>query len=122
MKTSAKLVAQGDVLFRRVERLPDGLVRMPRENGKLIVAHSETGHHHSIADLAVEGWHDPQDPLNAYLRWDGPLDAGGAVVLHERRYDTHEDVCLLGEGDAVVWQVRRQREMSPWGDERRVED
>lgn len=120
MKTSAKLVAQGDVLFCRVERLPDGLQRQEREGGKLIVAHSETGHHHSILDVAVEGWHDPKDSLVAYLRFAGPLEAGGAVVSHERSYDTHEPVCLLGEAGAV-WQVRRQREWTPEG-WRRVED
>ncbi len=116
MKIASKIAAQGDVLFRRVPSLPANAVERKRA-GDLVVAHSETGHHHSIADRAVSHFEVPGDSLVCYLRMD---DVGGIDVVHHRAWDTHETVRLLGApGD--VWEVRRQREWSPEG-WRRVED
>ncbi len=121
MKEVTKLGCQGDVFFCRVETLPSGVVERPR-TGELVISHSETGHHHSIADKAVSCFEVPGDTLTCYLRLDDGLseDIGGVDVVHHRSYDTHETLRLLGKpGD--VWSVRRQREWSPEG-WRRVED
>lgn len=121
MKTVTATAAQGDVLFRRVLSLPVDAVERPR-TGPLVVAHSETGHHHAIADRAISHFEVPGDPLVCYLRMDDGLDPeiGGVDVVHHRAWDTHETLRLLGKpGD--VWQVRRQREWTPEG-WRRVED
>lgn len=121
MKIIETIGAQGDVIFRRVAALPSNVVEHKR-NGDLVVAHSETGHHHSIADRAVSHFEAPGDSLTCYLRFDAGLDAdiGGVDVVHRRAWDTHETLRLLGKpGD--VWQVRRQREWTPEG-WRRVED
>lgn len=120
MKTATTMIAQGDVLFVRVASLPANAVERKR-SGQLVVAHSETGHHHSIADKAVTHFEVPGDSLNCFLRLDdGLAEIGGVDVIHHRAWDTHETVRLLGKpGD--VWQVRRQREWSPEG-WRRVED
>jgi len=100
--------------------LPANAVKRER-TGPLVVAHSETGHHHSIADAAVAHFEVPGDPLVCYLQLEGGADFGGGVdVVHHRAWDTHETIRLLGQpGD--VWQVRRQREHTPEG-WRRVED
>ena len=120
MKTISKMGAQGDVLFRRVASLPPGARELPR-TGPIVVAHSETGHHHAIDSRAIRAYDVPGDPLTCYLRMDDGLgDLGGADVVHHRAWDAHETIRLLGQpGD--VWQVRRQREWTPEG-WRRVED
>jgi hypothetical protein len=120
MKSISNSGAQGDVLFRRVPSVPKTAVKRKR-SGALVVAHSETGHHHSIADKAVSHFEVPGDSLVCYLRLDDGLgDLGGVDVVHHRAWDTHEAMRLLGKpGD--VWEVRRQREWTPEG-WRRVED
>lgn len=119
MKEVIKMAAQGDVLFRRVDKIPASTKRQDRKPGPIVVAHSETGHHHAIE-------HDPhvevhvEDSLTTYLRMDGDFGGGSVDVVHHRPYDTHETLRLLG-GPGTIWQVRRQREHTPEG-WRRVED
>lgn len=108
-------------MFLRVSRLPGGVTECTRDNGRLVVAHSETQHHHAVDSLHARMYSDPKDPLVCYLQMDaGCEDIGGVDVVHHRAWDTHETLRLLGKpGD--VWQVRRQREWTPEG-WRRVED
>jgi hypothetical protein len=43
---------QGDLLTVAVRQLPKGCVAVPREHGKIMLAHGEaTGHAHAIADV-----------------------------------------------------------------------
>jgi hypothetical protein len=103
----SRLAAQGDVLFRRVERLPPGAVERPTA-GTIVVAHSETGHHHAINDPGVRVYQPPlRDPLISYLAVEGPF----ADVVHHRPHDTHETLRLA----PGFWEVRRQREWTPEG-------
>ncbi len=120
MKIVEKMAAQGDVLFRRVPTLPKN-AKEAKHGGMIVVAHSETGHHHAIESRALSHFTVPSDPLVCYLRLDDGLgDLGGVDVVHHRSWDTHETLRLLGKpGD--VWEVRRQREWTPEG-WRRVED
>lgn len=113
MKTINRMGAQGDLLLRKVEALPEGLEPVPAEGGRLIVAHSETGHHHWLAAPGCELWRSPGDPLIAYLR----VSSEGADLVHARPWDTHETIRLPGG----VYELRRQREYTPEG-WRRVED
>jgi|SRR6478609_6283308 len=106
--------AQGDVMFVRVSAIPPAASEeVVRENGRLIVTHSETGHHHAIDKLEARMFREPRDPLICYLAIDGEH----ADVVHHRPFDTHETI-RLPQG---LWQVRRQREYTPEG-WRRVED
>jgi hypothetical protein len=108
--------AQGDVLFRRVDRVPESAVEQPR-TGPLIVAHSETGHHHVIESPGAALLTTPH-PLICYLRIEGPF----ADVVHQRAFDTHETLRLLGnEAGPSYFEVRRQREYIAQG-WRQVED
>lgn len=111
MKEIKNQCAQGDVLFRRVESLPKEAVERERR-GAIVVAHSETGHHHVInsPDAKLFG---TADPFVCYLR----LEAGVSVdVEHLRPHDTHETVRLLGDKErATIFEVRRQREHAPEG-------
>lgn len=108
-----RMGAQGDVLFRRVKALPEGAAPEERQ-GPIVVAHSETGHHHVIGDDGVVRF-TVDDPMVCYLQIDGAY----ADVVHKRPFDTHATVRLLGGGS--VYEVRRQREWTPEG-WRRVED
>jgi hypothetical protein len=115
MNLVSKIAAQGDVLFRRIESLPADVVEQPRK-GRLVVAHSETGHHHAIDDPAVKIFERAtRDPMICYLQIAGEH----ADVVHHRPHDTHGTLRLIGGGS--TWEVRRQREYTPQG-WRRVED
>ena len=109
MKNVKKLGAQGDVIFRRVDKLPAGV--RPSEEKRPIVAHSETGHHHVAQGGTL---YETSDPLIAFLKIDRPT-----VVKHERAWDTHESLKLLNEGGGeVIYEIRRQRQRGPQGWER----
>lgn len=95
--------AQGDVLFLRVDEIPGNATVIKHEK-EIVVAHSETGHHHSI-DAAGVIHFDIKDPLICYLR----IDGDHADVVHHRSHDTHETIRL----PRGFWQVRRQREYTP---------
>jgi hypothetical protein len=113
MKTIEKCGAQGDVIFRRVDKIPADVVEQKRAKGQPVIAtHSETGHHHVIHAERVRLF-GAESSLVAYLQISEPY----ADVEHLRPYDTHETV-RLGEG---CWEIRRQREFVPEG-WRRVAD
>jgi hypothetical protein len=108
-----KLAAQGDCLFRRIDALPPGLEEVKR-SGPLVVAHSETGHHHQIENQAVRHFERAErDPMICFLQVEGV----GAEVVHKRPFDTHATITL----SPGFWEVRRQEEYTPAG-WRRVED
>lgn len=104
---NVRVIAQGDVLFIRRAALPANAAQV-RDDGRIVVAHSETGHHHAVDDDGVVRY-EVGDPLVCYLRVDGL----GASVVHHRPWDTHAPVVLDGGG--AVWEVRRQREWTPEG-------
>lgn len=105
-----RMAAQGDLLIRRVESIPADAKREERK-GRLILAHSETGHHHAI-DAADVVRFVPNDPLICFLQV-----ASEADVVHHRNFDTHATL-RLPPGN---YEVRRQKEYTPEG-YRRVED
>lgn len=108
-----KMAAQGDVIFRRVSSIPDGAVEQKRD-ADLVVAHSETGHHHSIHDREVKLFEKAErDAFICYLA----VECEVANVVHHRPFDTHKTIGLT----KGFWEVRRQREHTPEGF-RRVED
>lgn len=112
MKIIQTIAAQGDVLFRRIDAIPEEAKVEPRK-GPIVVAHSETGHHHAIDEVQVQLLRLERDPMVCFLR----IDAAHADIVHHRPHDTHETL-QLGQGN---WEVRRQREYTPEG-WRRVED
>lgn len=113
MNIIKNMAAQGDVLFRRIDKLPAG-VRDVTPKGAIVVAHSETGHHH-VASGKLTRLLAGDDPMVCYLQ------ASDAILIeHLRPWDTHAAISLEC-GDGVVWEVRRQREATPEGWQR-VED
>lgn len=118
MKTTKNMVilvnemaGQGDVVFRRVRAMPKGAVA---QQGPLVVAHSETGHHH-VAVAEVSGaavlFGVPGDTMQSYLK----VDRGYVDIVHQRPWDTHETLRLLCDEPGTIWEIRRQREHIPEG-------
>lgn len=104
---------QGDVMFTRVDKLPEGLTKLKPKDRRFVVAHSETGHHHAFAeDADVEVLEDPENELVAYLQVKSPSN-----LEHHRSFDTHETVQFI----PGIYRVNRQREYIPKG-YRRVSD
>lgn len=114
------IAAQGDVLIIRTDAIPSNAHLVPRENGIIIVTHSETGHHHVIErPHGVDMYQDPEDPLQSWLNVHDhgcPRDSTTGLpdivaLVHKRSYDTHETL-ELSPGKYLV---RRQREHTPEG-------
>jgi hypothetical protein len=108
MKTINKHGDQGDVKFIRVNKLPDD-VKLSEDGVEVVVAHSETSHHH-IATVPAKKkvrLYKTADPMVGYLESDEPhID-----IVHLRDYDTHETLRLKGG----PWKIIRQREETPEG-------
>lgn len=111
MKTFKNCCAQGDVMLRRVTALPDKLTKIEPENGQYIVAHSETGHNHVIAESPVVRLYNTTDELVSYLEVIEATDAAETVLEHMRSFDTHAPISI----PPGVYEVRRQREYIPEG-------
>lgn len=97
--------AQGDVMFLRVDNVP-ATAEAAKPSARIVVAHSETGHHHTIESPGAALFTVPGDPWTCYLQL-----AQDADVVHHRSFDTHAPITL----SAGAWLVRRQREYTPEG-------
>ncbi len=116
MKTFKKAAAQGDVYFWRedapdsvlqvVNVLPNNAILVPPENGRVIVTHSETGHHHFMNARAVEMYRLPEEIYECFL-----VVKEATPLEHLRPFDTHESIMF----EPGIYHVRRQREYTPEG-------
>lgn len=97
---------QGDVMIRRIKKLPPGLVSATAEGGNWIIAHSETGHHHVVKERAAQLLIDQTNAFIAYLDVAEPCE-----LEHLRSFDTHEPYRL----EPSKYEIRRQREYVPEG-------
>ena len=111
IKVGEKPVAQGDLIIRRIDKLPDGLVAVPAEDGFFVVAHSGTGHHHAVLEKpGVKFFQDPSDAVVAYLQ----VICDDVKLEHQRSFDTHDPYAL----PPGVYKINRQVESSPQGFQR----
>jgi hypothetical protein len=111
MKTFKLGAAQGDVYIRPIKTLPSGIFPMKPENGQYIIAHSETGHHHIIAEKPNVRVYVSDDPMVSYLQVIEATDAAEALLEHLRTFDTHETLAIPPGN----YELRRQRENAPEG-------
>jgi hypothetical protein len=109
---------QGEIYFRLVCKVPEKATRIPPEQGLEIIGHSETGHHHAIAEQLGVVHYRSENPLVSYLEVGPGVDAD---LLHFRDHDTHNTFRFKGGGTGRVWEARKAREHTPEG-WRRVED
>lgn len=126
-----EVAPQGDVLMFSTRedgslvRVPADAIRVQPERGRLLVTHSETGHHHAVdARPGLELFQHPQNPLVGWLRITKEAEPRHADVVHHRPWDTHPTLRLLYSDSPTgetVFEIRRQRERAPEG-WRRVAD
>ena len=104
------IFAQGDVAFVVCDpsEIPaDAKLVAAEPDGTLVVAHSETGHHHAFPDGSVVVMYTTANPQICYLRCETTAD-----LLHHRSWDTHAP---LEFGGGRVYRVHRQAEQRPDG-------
>lgn len=99
MKFKPPYTAQGDLSIFSVDEIPKGLAEAKPENGKHIVAHSESGHHHVIDGNTVRVYNE-----NEFISY---LDVEKeSNVVHLRNFDTHKPITL----PPGKYRISRQRE------------
>lgn len=113
MRTFDKVCAQGDIHIMRIDgTLPKDAKEVEPKNGKLIVTHSETGHHHTMDATKAKLYELPDSIMDCLL-----VVENETTLDHNRPHDTHEAIRFK----PGTYRVRRQREYTPEG-WRRVED
>lgn len=117
MKTFKDCAAQGDLVIRKIDKFPENSFKTNAVNGQYVVAHSETGHNHVIAERPNVSLYETGDPMVSYLEVVEATDEAETVLEHLRSFDTHEPI-IIPPG---LYEIRRQREYTPEG-WRRVED
>ena len=103
--------AQGDLMLRRIDKLPNGITPAKIENGVYVVAHSETGANHEIQAKPNVKVFSSVDPLVSYLEVIEATDAAETLLEHLRSFDTHETIRI----PPGIFEIRRQREWVPAG-------
>ena len=113
MKIVDKTAAQGEIYIRRIEDAPRDFLKggkpMKAENGRFIIGHSESGHHHTMAagGVAVMEMPSPSEGVRL-LRM--IVENPDKELVHERDYDTHE---TLGFPPGA-YEIRLDREYDPY--------
>jgi len=88
MKTFKTVAAQGELRFVRLPndfKVPANAEKVAPVNGKVIVGHSETGHHHVMEAERTMMYKLPDSILDCLLVVEKP-----DVLNHLREFDTHE--------------------------------
>ena len=121
MKTFDRIAAQGEITLIRIgdaTGVPTtGYTPLAPENGKLVIGHSETGHHHVMEPRTAKAFVADKAPEG--LRILRLIVEQPTVLEHLRGHDTHEPLMVPpGEYD-----VRIAREHDPYAQiARRVAD
>lgn len=96
------LFRQGDIAIVKVDKLPEGLLEVPKDRGRVVVAYGEiTGHAHVLeGGEALFLATDLQDLENRFLKVDEEVE-----LVH----DEHNTI-TIPEG---IYEVRHQKEYQP---------
>src|ERR1700743_760544 len=109
------IAAQGEITIVRIGDVPEGkkLGGQPLalEHGKLIIGHSETGHHH-VLERTKGATVTVSDQAPAGMKVLHAILTEANSLVHERGHDTHETINLLpGE-----YEFRIAREYDHYGE------
>jgi hypothetical protein len=113
MKTFTSSAAQGEISIRIVKSMPNDVTPLSPENGKLVIGHSETGHHHVLerpAPVFVSKT-APDGMRVLYMLLDEPN-----ALIHDRPFDTHEAIALNATADGAIAEFRIGREFDPYAE------
>jgi hypothetical protein len=113
VKSFDKQARQGDVFLVKTSEFPKNLEEIPRESGKVVLAHGEvTGHAHAISEKHVQHFRVANGAPSlegARLRAGGGLPAETYLLVEEVCLLTHEEHAPI-EIQPERYVVRRQRE------------
>lgn len=99
-----KTAAQGELTITRLDKFPKNIGAVVEAvDGRLIVGHSETGHHHTVPSDVCELTR--LDEFTAYLNVKVATE-----ITHERSFDQHPSIAL----DAGMYVFRTGREFDPF--------
>ena len=111
MRTFQKTAAQGEIGVRKITKLPDGVTtRIGETNGRVIVGHSETGHHHTLDCRDVEVYEAKTAPAGMKILY--AIVNAATTLDHERPHDTHESIGL----QPGMYEFRIGREYDPYAE------
>ena len=120
MKTVLHVSAQGEITIDVVDRIPEDAVlkRVEPANGKLIVSHSESGHHHYLP--AADGeLLERTDNVPAGMRVLYGI-VKNPTALRQDAAVPHDEVALKAD---TIYRCRISREYDPFSEmARRVAD
>lgn len=98
MKTFSRIAAQGEITIVRVgdyhagANLPAGSKPINADAGRLVIGHSETGHHHVMDAGNVVAGEIADAP--AGMRVLHLIVSSPTPLVHLREYDTHEPLMV----------------------------
>jgi hypothetical protein len=77
-----------------------------RRSGPIVVAHSETGHHHVVESPDAKLL-TTLEPLVCYLQFEGPF----VDVVHQRPFATHATLRLLGDAQPCLIALEAEQQL-----------
>lgn len=95
-------IQHGEALLFPVDSLPEGKTSKTSE---IIVAHSETGHHHVVVSEAVFETMGNVDRHDLYLRLFEP-----AKLVHKKTTNKHKTLSV----PAGIWKILHKTEYNPF--------
>lgn len=105
-----KPLAQGDMYLIPIKAVPAGSTPVAAEDGKLILTHSETGHHHVVLERPGVRQFAGMDVFRGFLEVEGePVE-----LIHLRDHHTHAPQIV----EPGAWLIQRQAAYTPQGWER----
>ena len=105
-----KPLAQGDMYLIPISAIPDAAREKPvaAESGKLILTHSETGHHHVVMERPDVRQFAGMDVFRGFLEVGGDE---AVELVHLREHHTHAPQ-VVSPG---AWLIQRQAAYTPKG-------
>lgn len=107
---SRKPLAQGDMYLIPIKAIPADAKPLAAEEGRYILTHSETGHHHVVMEREGVRQFSGMDVFQGFLNVEG----GAAELVHLRDHHTHAPQ-IVSPG---AWLIQRQAAYTPQGWER----
>lgn len=115
MKTFKIVASQGELRFVRLPdnyKVPAAAIKVEPTGNKIIIGHSETGHHHVMEAEHTTMYRLPNSILDCLLVVSKPDE-----LRHLREFDTHEPLSF----EPGIYKAVTAREYTPEG-WRRAED
>jgi hypothetical protein len=107
-KTFKIRAAQGEIQITKIDALPAGVKPVKAEAGRFIVGHSETGHHHVLAERGATVMEAERAPEGMRVLY-AILNAANELT-HLRPHDTHGTITM----EPGVYELRITREYDPF--------